>query len=393
MESKTFKNVNLTVFVGIYNGEQYLESLLQQIQSQDFKNYNLLIVDNASTDNSYEIIKTWSSKIRARNIKVKRNKVNLGGQGNWNWNLRYVQTPWITMIHQDDFYKPNHLSELNKLIDSAGKDVIGVSTTMGSMSHEGKKLNSIPRSSWFYQNLDAPEQFIQNIKSQSVPFPSTAFLLSVFKNINMPIHSPTFSDTEQTLKMLAYGRFKISGSETMLYRENHQSESHTLNMEEKLLGASIALNRVFNSTEFSILLNQISNSQRNRFSKETIKALKHRLPSGILLDQLRITALEAMINKWGYTQESTNKLLYSEYRKFASPLTLNIISSIGEINIKQESHHFIEVKKRRGIINSSWERYFKMDLKGFAKFHKPVVIFIYKIIFIIKPNHRWKIKK
>lgn len=383
----------MTVFVGIYNGEKYLKSLLKQIQSQDLTNYELLIIDNASSDNSFEIIQKWKSELRAQKISIKKNDRNLGGQGSWNLNLRHVQTPWITMIHQDDFYKPFHLSKLDNLIKSAGKDVIGVSTTMGSLSHDGKILNSTPRSSWFNKNLDAPNQFIQNLKSQAVPYPSTAFLVSAVEKSKIPIHSPTFSDTEQTLKLLAFGKFKFSNCETMLYRENPESESHVLNLQEKYLGTSIALNRVFNSMEFSLLLDQISIERRSRFAQQVYKALEHRLPRGDLLNQLRITALEAMTLKWGYTEKSITNLMYSEYKGFASPLTLEIITSLGRLKRKIPIDHSEKIYATNHTINALWQKYFKINLHSLSRFHKLFVIVVYRLVFLIKPNHRWRVKK
>jgi glycosyltransferase involved in cell wall biosynthesis len=387
------QTTKLTAFLGIYNGEKYLNGLLEQIVSQEFSNYDLLIVDNASSDSSYELIKSWTSKIPARRVSIRRNRVNLGGQGNWNLNLMHVRTPWITMLHQDDFYKPNHLGELNRLINNANKSIIGVCTTMGSMSFDGKKLNSMPRSSWFNKNLEAPNQFIQNIKSQSVPYPSTAFLVSAVAKTKIPIHSPTFSDTEQTLRLLGYGKFNYSKVETMLYRENPQSESHVLNLNERYIGTSIALHRVFNSKEFSLLLDKVSFEERGSFALKLIKSLELRFPQGPLLDQITLTALEAIVNCWGYTEKSINKLLYSKYEQFASPLTLEIISSLGGLRNRKHKLQKPENKLANKSVAQLWKGYFNIDLHFLSKFNKIFLLIVYRLIFIVRPNHRWKVNK
>jgi glycosyltransferase involved in cell wall biosynthesis len=71
------KNENVTVFLGIYNGEKYLEGLLNQIIKQDSHNFKLLVIDNASTDNSFEIIKNWSRKLENLHVEIAKNPKNI----------------------------------------------------------------------------------------------------------------------------------------------------------------------------------------------------------------------------------------------------------------------------------------------------------------------------
>ena len=130
----------VTVFLGIYNGIDYLGSLFNQIRDQDSLEFELLLVDNASTDNSYEVIQGWQQQLPTINVRVVRNSRNLGAGGSLNSNLHLIDTPWFTTFHQDDFYKSNHISELLYLINNAKEDISGVSVTMGSMSNEGKKI-------------------------------------------------------------------------------------------------------------------------------------------------------------------------------------------------------------------------------------------------------------
>jgi glycosyltransferase involved in cell wall biosynthesis len=53
------KKHNLTLYLGIYNGEKYIDSLLKQIISQECQKFNILVVDNNSSD--YEQAQTYHS--------------------------------------------------------------------------------------------------------------------------------------------------------------------------------------------------------------------------------------------------------------------------------------------------------------------------------------------
>ena len=70
----------ITVFLGIYNGENYLQSLRNQLKSQKFQGFKLVVVDNASTDNSFEQLGAWKSEFGDR-ITLHMNDQNLGGGG------------------------------------------------------------------------------------------------------------------------------------------------------------------------------------------------------------------------------------------------------------------------------------------------------------------------
>jgi glycosyltransferase involved in cell wall biosynthesis len=386
MSSKT---QNITLYLGIYNGEKYIDTLLEQIQSQDYQKFNILVVDNNSSDESKKMFGKWR-KFYKDNFQFVKNEVNYGSHGSLFKNMDKIKTPWFCTLHQDDYYKPDHIRTISELILSNRKNVVGVSTTMGSMSNSGKILNSKPRVTWFSSNLDEPGQFLQNLKAQTVPFPATAFNLSVFKKTVVPFHSPTFSDTEQTLRMLGYGRFIFSQKETMYYRENPDSESHVLNIKERTIGASVALSRIFNSNEFDLILNKVVEKKRNLFATQLIEALSHRIPEKDLLIITQTIALERMIAKWGYGEKILSSLLGKNYADISSPLAVNVINNL--------SNNKILVKRKKSGIRSQsfasriWDIYFNLNIFNSTKLNKIFLINFYRIIFIVKPNHRLKNK-
>ena len=159
------KKHNLTLYLGIYNGEKYIDSLLKQILSQEYQKFNILVADNNSSDQSDKMFGNWK-KIYKDNFQFVKNTVNYGGHGSLFKNMDKIKTPWFCTLHQDDFYKPNHTKTISELILASKNNTVGVSTTMGSMSNSGKILNSKPRVTWFASNLDEPGQFLQNLKAQ-----------------------------------------------------------------------------------------------------------------------------------------------------------------------------------------------------------------------------------
>jgi glycosyltransferase involved in cell wall biosynthesis len=382
----------ITAFVGIYNGEKYLDSLFDQIKNQNTNDFNLLIVDNSSTDNSFKILENWPRKLSNFNLQVTRNPKNLGAGGSLNLNLHRIETPWFVTIHQDDFYKPNHISVLLELINNAENDVSGVSATMGSMSNEGKKIRSLPRSSWFASDLDKYGQFIQNLKSQSIPFPCTAFRTEIYKKTEVLIHNPSFSDTEQTLLMLCYGRFLITDTETMLYRENPISESHSLNPDEREMGAFIGLTRVFSDKRFLNLCNNLEKGEINKFLEELNSAITHRITDLKVQKLLQIILIENILNSTNYSNPEIVELLSNQYADFSSTQTLRNLGNLGNFSVvetKKENNTTIDKSNWKKRL---WDKYFYSRIPIPPRAHKILTKLIYKLMFKISPNHRWNNK-
>ncbi|GAI32307.1 unnamed protein product, partial [marine sediment metagenome] len=66
-------NPLVTVLMPVYNGEKYLEQAINSILNQTFKDFEFLIIDDGSTDNSVEIIKSFNDS----RIKLFLNNKNL----------------------------------------------------------------------------------------------------------------------------------------------------------------------------------------------------------------------------------------------------------------------------------------------------------------------------
>jgi hypothetical protein len=257
------------------------------------------------------------------------------------------------------------------------------------MSNEGKVLNAKPRASWFQPNLDQPGQFLQNVRAQSVPYPATAFRLDIFQKAKTPAHNPTFSDTEQTLKFLGYGKFLFSQKETMLYRENPNSASHLLNAKERMMGASISLSRIFNSKEFDYVLEEVQKAKRSVFAKELMRSIACRIPESDLLQSTQILALEHMIEKWGYQEKNLALLLSHAYKSFSSSQTIGLISNLNT-NGLEESNIYKGQQKKEKITKRIWDIYFGLNNPTIRKFNKLFVKKVYFFIFIVKPKHIFK---
>jgi glycosyltransferase involved in cell wall biosynthesis len=114
------KNPDITIIVPIYNGATYLAETLQSILSQTFSDFELLAIDDGSTDNSVDIVRTLKDS-RIRLIQ----KNNTGLCHTLNLGIAEARAPYIARSDQDDVSFPNRLERQFKVMEDH-PDVLGV---------------------------------------------------------------------------------------------------------------------------------------------------------------------------------------------------------------------------------------------------------------------------
>lgn len=116
----------ISVLMPVYNGEKYLEESIKSILNQTFRDFELLIVNDCSTDNSLKIIKSFMKK--DKRIKLINNKKNKGFIGSLNIGLNSIKSKYIAANNQDDVSHEKRLEiEFNYLEKNSHIFLIGTS--------------------------------------------------------------------------------------------------------------------------------------------------------------------------------------------------------------------------------------------------------------------------
>jgi glycosyltransferase involved in cell wall biosynthesis len=123
--------VKFSVIIPLYNKENYIARAVNCVLSQEFLDYELIIVNDGSTDSSLDIV----SRIADKRIRI-IDKVNGGVSSARNCGLVHALNEWICLLDADDFWLPNHLTEIANLINKypdghVYSTMIGVNTSSG----------------------------------------------------------------------------------------------------------------------------------------------------------------------------------------------------------------------------------------------------------------------
>lgn len=110
--------MKVSVLVPVFNGETHLAECLESILAQDFDDFELLISDDGSTDNSARIIRQFAA--HDPRIRWWKNPRNAGLTANTNCCIRQARGQYLKFVHQDD--KLLSVSAITKLLDALEKN-------------------------------------------------------------------------------------------------------------------------------------------------------------------------------------------------------------------------------------------------------------------------------
>lgn len=104
----------VTVAMPVYNGEQYIRQAIQGVLDQTFQDFELLIINDASTDGTLAAIDEYADP----RIRLVDNAKNIGGYGNFNKCLSLASGKYIFFNHQDDVMMPDLLEKATAICEN-----------------------------------------------------------------------------------------------------------------------------------------------------------------------------------------------------------------------------------------------------------------------------------
>jgi len=110
-----------SIITPVYNTAQYLDECIQSVLNQDFQDWEMLIINDESPDNSLEILKKYEVQDNRIRVFSKKNE----GQGvARNFALQQATGDYILYLDSDDWFEPNSLNKIYKKFQEDNYDVI-----------------------------------------------------------------------------------------------------------------------------------------------------------------------------------------------------------------------------------------------------------------------------
>lgn len=133
----------ISIIVPVYNVEKYLDSCLDSICNQTYRNLEIMIVDDGSPDRCPEICDAW--KVKDERIKVIHQQ-NMGLSGARNTGLKDANGEYIAFVDSDDIISDSYINAMYEAIVRTGADIAGCDSTSKIeelySSNDGEKFES-----------------------------------------------------------------------------------------------------------------------------------------------------------------------------------------------------------------------------------------------------------
>lgn len=128
----------VSIVMPVYNGAKYLEQTVGFLLASDFKDFEFVIIDDGSTDDSWEKLEELA--LTDGRIKLYKNEKNMGIVKTRNRGFELARGQYIAPMDQDDWSLPNRLSlEVNYLDEHKDVDIVDVGTILMAAYHRGIK--------------------------------------------------------------------------------------------------------------------------------------------------------------------------------------------------------------------------------------------------------------
>ena len=111
----------LTIGLPVYNADQYIASALDSLINQTYQNFVIIISDNASTDKTEIICRSYAEK--DNRIKYIRQRVNIGMKNNFISLLKYAETEYFMWAASDDLWNKDFIKILISHLENNKKSI------------------------------------------------------------------------------------------------------------------------------------------------------------------------------------------------------------------------------------------------------------------------------
>jgi glycosyltransferase involved in cell wall biosynthesis len=103
----------VTIAIPTYNRSQLLKGCLKSVLTQDYSDFHVVALDNASSDDTETVVQSFDDS----RITYIRNEMNIGLFGNWNRALEVSSSPYLTILPDDDVILPGFIRESVTALD------------------------------------------------------------------------------------------------------------------------------------------------------------------------------------------------------------------------------------------------------------------------------------
>jgi len=217
----------ISVYMATYHGDKYLKQQIDSIFTQSNQDWQLLIRDDGSSDNTISIIQDYMARYPGRIRLIADKQRHLGASLNFGQLLEYTDTEYIMFSDQDDVWLPNKI-ELTLDAMKAAEQIyhdrpVLIHTDLKVVDFD---LNTIADSMWSYQKL-FPDigNDLNKIMAQNVVTGCTMIINRKARDVSIPIPAEAIMyDWWVALNVARFGKIVYLSLPSIFYRQHSENK-------------------------------------------------------------------------------------------------------------------------------------------------------------------------
>lgn len=205
--------IQVSVIVPVFNSEKYLDKCINSILDQSYKDFELILVNDGSTDSSYDICKKYES-LDARVMVIDKN--NGGAAQARNIAIQKSNGKYLAFVDSDDYIDANFIKILVKEIESSNADICACSY----YSVYDKQMIQRANKPTFkeFNNLEAVRDLLIENSSLETILCNKLFKKQLFSDNNLKlIEGEIYEDTRLLYKLAYYSQKTIFINKPLYY--------------------------------------------------------------------------------------------------------------------------------------------------------------------------------
>ncbi len=210
----------ISIVMATYNGAKYLEEQLDSIYAQTYTNFELIVVDDVSSDETVSILEKYKQKY---GLKYFVNDENMGVTKNFEKAILKCNGNYISLVDQDDVWLPNKLDFLYKNIGNFSL----IYSNAGIINGNGEVQNKTTRDIYPLYGLDSETTDIYNyiVLNSFILGCSTMFKRELLQ-VLVPIYQTT-RNHDWWLTMCAHNTNGIKYIDDVLFHYRHHENNYS----------------------------------------------------------------------------------------------------------------------------------------------------------------------
>ena len=210
-------NPLVSVLVATYNSQDFIKETLDSLLKQTYKNIEIVVCDDASSDNTLSIVKRYLEK--DKRIRIIENEKNLGISLNMNNGIRQCRGEYIAILDADDWAYPYRIEEQVKIMET-DRDIVLCSGYMHICDEdlEIQTLREYP-----LEDKDIRKAIVRYnpISHPASMWRRSAMLKTSLYNERFPINR----DYDLLVRISEFGKYKNIPKPLIKYRVRKESET------------------------------------------------------------------------------------------------------------------------------------------------------------------------